>query len=279
MKLREYGDDPAAWIPRHGLPAACLGNVKERSGGMPSYEHDDGYVVFDFLVCTTDAKQWTLYSRWYDTACLLAPDGLVPLHHQPSQWWAWRPCFYTLSMHSCWQQLGSQIELGWRKGLGEVIRLRIECQSARESRDRLEILEALKRHTEWLLEPPMDAANDRAEELLKEMLTPLQRLELAGAGEFRIRGGLTGQLYVIEIGNGFKSVNSVTNETQVGYCYHPEEWMPHEDVALATKFALEDPELEEQTLECAKQVIVLRERPATWRDRRANDYEKVLIDG
>jgi hypothetical protein len=277
VKIKEYGENPAGWIVRGGRPARCLGPVTGRAGGMPSYEHDDGYVVFDLLVCSFNGQTATATSRWYGTACLLAPDGMVPVHHQPSQWWTWRPCFYNISLHSYWQQVGSQIELGWRKGLGEVTRLQLQAEDALQSGGYDERVEALVDIAHWQLDPPMDAATRRAEELLKEMLTSLQRTELASVGQFRVRGGLTRQVYVIEIGNGFKSVSPVTGETQVSYCYHPEAWLPHEDVALATKFALEDPELEEQTLECAKSHLVLRRRRPTPEDRRALDYEKVLI--
>lgn len=245
-----YKELPIGWfMSSGGKPARVLGPK-----GFPSFEHEDGeLLVFDLLICQA-GHDGTLrfFPRWYGVACVLATDDMVPLHHSPDAWWQWRPCVYNKGALDGWEQMSSQQELAWRHGLAEVMHWM--HGGGRDAGDPM----------------PFAATEDadaRAEEVLRECLNPQQRLELASLGKFRVVGGKTENVYEIEPGNGFGIVDAVTGEMCVSYCLHPEEWIPHDDVALATKFALEDPELEVECLENARQIVLRPEQrrtPALW---------------
>lgn len=234
----EYPGPPSAWIVRGGKPADCLGDCRKRSGGMPSYEHEDqnGLVVYDFLIAAGEAHgSMMLTSTWYGIAALVSPEETVPLHHTPGAWWVWRPMLYRRSIHGRWDCLGSQEELAWRYGLNQVQFARARIEDGDYDIDR---------------DFTMAKADAKAKELLLENLTPQQAIEYhaSNGGEFCCRGGATKNLYKIDIGAGFYILSKLTREEAVSYCWHTEYWIPHDDVALATKLQLEDPELEEQVL-------------------------------
>jgi hypothetical protein len=252
----EYGSDPATWLVKHGCPAACLGDPREPLGGLPSYEHEDGgLVVYDILGAQASSNgNMMLFSRWYGTASVLAPDDLVPLHHEPTAIWEWRPLVYRRSMYGCWMGLGSQSELGWRYGMNQV-------------------MAAAYADGEFT----MDRSDERAATLLHEQLSAYQLTELALSGRFRVVGGATGHTYEVELGDGFDRVDPTTGETLVDYCFHPEGWIPNADVALATKLALEDEELEADTLANARATIRRPTQHATPEQRRAREIELELI--
>lgn len=235
---------------------------------MPSYEHEDqnGLVVYDFVICAGAADGVMMaISRWYGSAVLIAPEETVPLHHNPGAWWVWRPLLYRKNIYGGFDCLGSQQELAWRYGLGQV-----------------EIARDAVGDGDYDIERDftMSKADDRARVLLLENLTPQQRLEYAATngGSFCCRGAATGNLYQIDIGNGFEVLSKLTREPAVSYCWHTEYWIPHDDVALATKLQLEDPELEQEVLEHGKPTF--RGRPewhgVEW-DRVAAGIEADLI--
>ena len=237
---------PSQWINRGGAPASILGDVREMGGGMPSYEHEDGgLVIFELGVVQAQGVtgQMMAFPRWYGAVCLLAPDGPAPVHHHPTQRWEWRPMVYKLNIRGGWTGLGSQEELAWRYGLDWMQRQRHRMEAGD-----LTYEEAVEEFEGW----GMEAADNKADALLKEFLTPQQQLEVTLAQGFRVRGATTGDTYAVEIANGFARIDPVTLDTLVSYCFHPEEWLPHADVALATKLALEDEELEEEFTTCAR---------------------------
>lgn len=245
--------EPSEWIVRGGRPATALGDR-----GLPSFETDHGkLLVYDFLTverAQSGGLTLMLIPKWYPMASLLAPDGLVPLHHSPEAFWIWRPQIYRLKLldegGTCWQRQGSQTELAWRHGLFEAI--------------------VYQRTV-------MHEADERAHHLLCDHLTSFQRLELAATGKFRVRGAATKNMYSIEVGDGFSIIDNVTCERVVSYCLHPEAWIPHEDVALATKLALEDEDLEVECLENARPVVLRQTERPSKRQQVAAKLEKELI--
>lgn len=241
----DYGGDPAEWVNVGGAPARCLGDPRE-GGGMPSFEMEepgldraDAFHVYDFLQVMPESDGGAmLVSDWYMTGSILAEDGLMPLHHEPTQLWVWRPVLYKLLMIG-WVGIGSQRELWWRKGLREVQIRRWDRENGEMSLEEFESKLA------------SIVAEDKAERLLDEFLTGPQRFELtvtAGRG-FKVRGGDTGHIYRVRVGDGFERIHATTEECITSYCLHPEYWMPDADVALAQKVHLEDPELEAEILE------------------------------
>lgn len=300
--LFRFAGPPSRWIARHGRPAECLidwAPVHHGGMGWPSYEQDDGKVVFDLLLCFQPGPGHgppRLLSRWYGAACMLAPDGQVPVHTGATGRLAligeyqgepaiyeldvpretthrWRPMVYQRGLEG-WCALGSQGELAWRDGLKKATLLRwLEDNAHRPERleqiaERFGTVEDIE---------SMLTANDRAEALLRECLSPQQRIELTAAERFRVRGGETGRIYGVELGNGFTGLTADTCEPTASYCLHPEYWMPDADVALATKLALEDRELELETVAGAKEtrrrILGQPDRAA----RRACEMEKELI--
>lgn len=257
--------EPSDWIVKGGLPAAWCG---ER--GMPSFERDDGLLVFDLLLFSQgEDLRPMLYSRWYHSACAIAPDGLVPLYHDPRARREWRPQVYKLGIG--WERFGSQGELLWR-------RLCSDAQQAIATLHEPDLSEELRYRlaTERLLST--EVAEDRAEKLLRENLTAFQEFEYVVTDRFRVRGGRTGNLYLIRPRDGFALIDDVTNAVIASYCLHPESWLPDADVALATKLALEDEELEVDCLENARVGSTsLASCPPDWAERAAAERERELI--
>lgn len=258
---------------------------------MPSYEQQDGsgLVVYDLLLSWpgTGITPPLFISRWYNSACILAPEGPVPLHHEVHQktlalfdpiderggagclreitWsegakYQWRPIVYRLNLQGI-GALGSQAELAWRRGLSDATQ-------AHFADDQVEGFEVLSR---------LERADEKAERLLREHLNPQQLLELAADDKFRLYGARTGNLYEIELGDGFDLLDKVSSDTVASYCLHTEYWMPAADIALATKLALEDPELEIECLENARSGGIWRTRRRTSQDWKAYRLERELL--
>lgn len=262
-----FDGPPSRWIVHGGKPASITGDCTKGRGGMPSYENtENGMVVMDLLVAMpTSNGGMKLLSRFYGVACLISPECEgVPLHHDPAAWWDWRPLLYRRALFG-WDCLGSQEELSWRYGLHQM-------QLAMDAIDNGEY--DLNRDFKMM------EADEKARKLLRENTTDQQRLELAASGgcRFKCRGGKTKNLYEICIGNGFKLISKLTHESVASFCWHTEYWIPHEDVALATKLQLEDPELEEEVLTYAQ--VSFGDGPHLraddW-DRRAREMEAELI--
>lgn len=235
----EFGGRPADWIVRGGRPAEVLGDVTRRgSGGLPSAEDDNGFVVFEMMRAGRKSSFGNLFLfPWrYSETCEAFGGGLVPLHHQPSQRWAYRPGMYRLTMHKNLERQGSQRELDWRYTLHTMYRVIDEGE------------EAIAKFFE---DDPLLTANRKARELLQSMLGPTQLVELELRDSFRVIGGASGFHYEIQLGNGFARVDPLTNEPIISYCLHPEDWMPDADVALSHKLNLECVDLEVETIEAA----------------------------
>lgn len=252
-----YEGLPLSWfMSSGGKPARVLGEK-----GWPSFEHEDGeLLVFDLLIVQAGHNgSLHAFPRWYGAACVLADDDMVPLHHHPGAWWEWRPLIHNKDAFEGWLAMGSQQELAWRRGLGEVMHWM--HGGGREDGEPMPYTS-------------IEDADARATEVLRENLNPQQRIELASLGHFRVQGGKTGNWYRVEPSNGFGIVDQVTDEIVVSYCLHPEQWIPHDDVALATKFLLEDPELEIECLENARQVVLESTKPRTPALRHAYEVER-----
>jgi len=230
---------------------------------MPSFEDDEtGFMVYDLLwVFPESDGGYMLLARWYNSASVLAEEGTVPCHHMPTARWTYRPCLYRRSMYGVWRQMGSQKELQWRFGLARMTH-------AMHSEDIEEQLDAVL---------GMEIAEERATKLLAEMLTDYQKSELALQYKFHVRGAATNNLYAIGIGDGFELVDEVTHECVASYCFHTEHWLPSADIALATKLALEDEELEVDTLENANMTYFGASEKQTAAQRRARDMERELL--
>jgi len=86
MKLK-FGGSPKDWVVRDGLPARVLGDpVKTNTGGLPSAEDDDGFVVYETMVAFKGGLgQLMLFPQHYGLTAECFGGGLVPLHHQPCQ--------------------------------------------------------------------------------------------------------------------------------------------------------------------------------------------------
>lgn len=231
---------------------------------MPSFEDEDGLIVYDFLVAMPESDGgYMLLPRWYQSAAVIADEGMVPCHHMPTAHWTYRPKLYRRSIFGVWRQEGSQKELQWRYGLAKMTHaMYAEGVSVEEQ------VEAIL---------GMQIAEKRADELLAEFLNPYQRVELALLKKFHVRGAATRNLYAIGLGDGFELVDEVTHECMVSYCFHTEHWMPSSDIALATKFALEDEKLEVDTLENASPYMGGTTSRHTNALRRARDMERELI--
>lgn len=212
-------------VAEGGRPAGCL-----PFDGLPSYEQDDGLLLFDMLIPVVDRRggRPRLYPCSYWNVTRFVPEGLVR--------GKWRPCIYTRRVDhngGYWQHEGSQGELEHRYCMNWAARNE-------------------ERGDPWTV----SEAEQRAHELLREMLTPHQRIQLAACEGFACRGGLTGNLYWIKLGNGFYIIDKRTHQTTISYCFHPEYWLPDEDIALSTKLQLEDPALEPRVLEVGKMTPV-----------------------
>lgn len=257
-----YPGPPSRWIVRGGRPAACLGtDFVGRTPGMPSYELDTApdkpsFLVFDLLVGLLNRRGGLmLLPRDYTEVAVACPDELVALHGCDNARYDWRPWLYSRTEHSEWCGLGSQHELGYRKALGIL-------DAAKESREEENERCSTKGDNGEVSGPrsmkalmgllDMDRARVKAEKILKENLSVTQRLDYSRCGNFRVRGGMTGDVYAVREGNGFAKIDPVMGTILASYCLHPDYWMPHADVMLAHKLSLEDPEGELDCLEQAK---------------------------
>jgi hypothetical protein len=253
--LYDLRGEPKDWVSVGGKPATIWPD------GLPSFEHDDGTVVLGLLVVQQGGDgQARLYPNWYGTACVLAPDGLVPVCHSEHARWEYRPLIYRLHMEGYWEAQGSQIELAWRRGLSDLMHWMYAGREDGEPEPGLATSEAV----------------DRADRLLLRHLNAQQRIELASTGKFRVRGA-SGKLYEIERGNGFALVSPWTGAKWVSFCLHPEEWVPHDDVMLATKLLLEDEELEQECIGNATATKLPIGRAATVEEVTAEKMERRLI--
>lgn len=243
----EFPGEPKDWIAEHGRPAACL-----PYDGMAAYEHEDGkMIVMELCVAQiTVSGGIMLFPRWYGVAAIVAPEGMVPLHHSPEAWWTWRPVLYNRSMYGGWRQLGSQTELAWRFGL-------------------MEVQHAIHADGEFT----MQDADAKADRLLLECLSAQQRIEMLADGNFRVRGASTGHTYLVTPNDGFNRIDPLTGETIVSYCLHTEHWLPDSDQALAVKYGLESIALEAEVLEGARAYERPAPPPATAWERHAAELE------
>jgi hypothetical protein len=247
---------PKDWISRDGLPAAVLGKIRpdSRTAGLPSSETEDGFQVYEMLYVLGGkiGQEVRMFPAFYGTMALLAPGGLVPQHHEPTQQWIYRPCIYRWDTELLddergesfggWEMQGSQRELTWRDALHHTRKLDGLVEEVGKDRALAQfIMQQVERRR----------AEERAETLLESMLAPTQLLEYRLQESFRCFGGLTGNSYVVQAGNGFWQTDLLTNAVLFSYCLHPEDWMPDGDVALATKLQLEDPDLEEDFVAAA----------------------------
>lgn len=159
----------------------------------------------------------------------------------------WRPLMYEWQHNGDLRRLGSQTELAWRFGtMLAGIALIAGDEGEKHFREY------------W------EGAQKRAEMLLREHLTPQQLLDLEVRGHFFVRGEIN-KLYAIDPGNGFAICDHLTQEPTVSCCLHPEQWLPHDDVALATKLLLESGKSgEEEALSaCRSYPVKGKQREAT----------------
>lgn len=251
-----YPGGPKDWIARDGLYARCLGRWDDDAGGLPAYESENLFpklVLMENLVAAWQNVHTTyrLLPRSYKLAALLSGEGLTALTHRVEAWWDWRPILWHPSLFGPWTGLGSQAELAWRYGLHQVILGNVPTE--------------------------LETGSEKAEELLREHLSPQQRLEYAISRNFHVRGGATDNLYEVVDGDGFYLLDKTTWEPVMSYCLHTEQWLPDGDISLATKLALENAETEIEALENANQYPkrqTTRRQP--WMER-SREMERALI--
>lgn len=278
--ILDHGGSPEDWIVKDGLPARVLGDpLKEpKTAGLPSSEDEEtGFVVYELLLAMWKGgltNEVRLFPHFYGPMCLLAPGGLVPQHHQPTQQWIYRPAIYRWTMNRLWERQGSQRELEWRVQLHNTfaVTAMAEAPGGTEADVIISFMDRIVAHRR---------AEEKAMELLCEHLLPTQLAELTFRSSFRVIGGLTGKHYQVEPGNGFAEVHRLSNDPLVNYCLHPEDWMPDGDVALSVKLHLESPELEEETIARANATnrrMTTRTTPRRWRELRyAADQEREFL--
>lgn len=292
----------AEHVSRGGRPAACV-----PLHGMPAYESETRalYVMESLLVFGgTPTHAPLLLPRSYDMAVIRTQGGgMTALHDDPDAVWSWRPCLYALHLANS-EALGSQQELEYRRGTFEVrlwadereeqslafVQAQVQGIKAlygrsvpvnrlrKNARKRLHREYAEYVHALWRdadADLPYLAARERARAILVEHLTPQQRLDLAATDSFFVRGNVN-RLYRIELGNGFQTVDPETHEPLVSFCLHPEEWMPHADVALAIKLAIDSgQDGEAEMLSAANpRVVGRRRRSDDAALRRARELEE-----
>jgi len=295
-------------VARHGRPAACL-----PYDGMPAYESDTGAlaVLENTVVFEGSAAggSWPLVLPVSYGMAALRSRELTALHDDPDAMWSWRPVLYSLRMTHT-QAMGSQGELEYRQGLFEAQLATADLQDRADAfvveqvlglRRRYGRIPPLTRSSPGAgfrlpknarkrmyreyerrvgelnaapSELPFVAARERADRLLREHLTPQQRLDLAAEKAFHVRGRIN-RLYRVRLGDGFCAVDPVTRRTVVSFCLHPEAWIPDADVALATKLAIDaGEESEKALLEAARPYPRAGRRPPTRDERRALALER-----
>lgn len=241
---------------------------------------------------------------------LVGDHELAALYDDPDAAWVWRPLIYSLS--DGLTRLGSQQELEWRWSLQQMNEARqdmdaelgvfmitqalqtkrlygrmppIERKQPGEKRLRKNARKRLYRA--YVAEVsrlyrcpdrlPFMEANERADAILREHLSPQQVLDLEASNGFYVRGTVN-RLYRVELGNGLQIVDPRTRTTSVSLCLHPERWIPHADVALATKLAIESgPDGEKEMLAGARKRIVGMHRRPTREDAHAWQLERDLL--
>lgn len=270
---------------RGGKPAEVVPH-----GGMPAYESESGtLLVMECLVAFFgshgDSGAPLLLPRSYGMVSGRAPTGLAALHDEPDAVWSWRPLLYCLKI-STTERLGSQNELGYRRGLNdafysnmaldqEMLELGAACLQEKVPHE-----EYLRQAHELIEERellPFTRANLRARELLLEYLAPQQRLEYVRDDGFHVRGTIN-PLYWVAVGNGASIVDPRTHEQAVSLCLHTDDWIPDADVALATKLLIESgPAGEKEMLEGARPRVVRRQLAVRDVDVRAWEIERHLL--
>jgi hypothetical protein len=248
-----------------------------------------------------------LVPRGYGGASARSVSGdheLAALHDDPDALWVWRPLLYTIG--SGLTRLGSQMELEWRWALIESSRLMADRVDAELRFVRGQIDEVVRRYGRAVMPSrlrknaqkrlyrayceamtalddampatPTQEANERARAILREHLAPQQRLEFDATrgAAFYVRGTVN-RLYRVELGNGMQIVHPETRQPRVSLCLHPERWIPHADVALAQKLAIESgPDREAELLAGARPRPLAGRTAATVEERYAWDRERDL---
>lgn len=288
---------PRSWIAEGGRPCAA---IRKAHDGLPAYESDHGTLhVMESLVVnrTAGAGAPVVLPLSYPAVALRAPGDLTALHDAVDAVWSWRPLIYYLGDRQV-IRFGSQQELEWRRARYEYA---LEIDRLDEESDRViaeqvarlaaryggKVPRRLKKNTRKRLhreyleqgvyqtsEPlPYVLANGRANAILRENLAPQQRLDLAVRNAFFVRGHVN-RLYCVRLGNGFSIVDPVTHDETVSLCLHPDSWMPHADVALATKLAIDSGQDGEAELLGAARPRLSDGRAATPDDRVAHRLEE-----
>lgn len=250
------------------------------------------------------------YSMCAARSVCVGDHELCALHDDPDAAWVWRPLVYEVAGDL--RRFGSQQELEWRWALQQMNEARDDVDAAigvfllqqalrvkklygrmppldrktpgekrlrKNARKRLyreyaAEVDRLYRMPERL---PFMEANERARAILREHLCPQQQLELEATNAFHVRGTLN-PLYRIELGNGAQIVSPRTRQPFASLCLHPERWIPHADVALATKLAIESGrDREEEMLAGARVRWYPGPTPARRLERDAWDRERELL--
>lgn len=291
-------------VSRHGRPAACL----DLHGGMPAYESEHGkLLVMETLAVFYPPRAAAAASPMalpvgYRMCALRGQSDLVALHDDPDAVWSWRPCLYHLKV-TITERAGSQQEVAYRYGIHQA------ALAASEEEDEhtqwiIEQAQAVYRryggtvpynhlpknarkrmrraYVAWAearTPPPLalEAANERADRLLREHLNPQQLLDLEATGSFYVRGTIN-RLYRIRLGNGCEAVKPDTREPVVSFCIHPDEWIPDADVALSLKLMIESgKDGEAELLAGAKATPIPARRSPARAEREAARMERDLL--
>jgi hypothetical protein len=299
VKLDFTDRNPRSWIASGGL--ACPMFILAHKG-LPAYESARGALfVMENLVVFQATQGFDLYSGFaggrdemlfgpfsYAQVAQRAPTNLTALHDADDAVWSWRPLLYTLNQDGI-TRLGSHQELAWRWGLAAVMEnnraaaielLKISREAAESERPIREYAQRLtaiaERHADLDSKLRMAESRERSREILWEHLSAWQRLDLLAWGRFNVSGKINPQ-YRIDPGNGFDIVDPVTHESLVTFCLHPDDWMPFDDVALATKLAIDaGRESEQELLEAARPRVNRVTRRPNQRLRRAAELESAL---
>lgn len=298
----DVGDDPTRWVASDGRPARCL----DYHHGMPSYETaDTSLMVFDLLVVNETgvaAKVGNVgvlgrdgiavprsYGRVTLMNALIDEHEFLALYDAEDAVWQWRPVLYQLRESEGVTRLGSQHELDWRQGLVEFEMRNLDIEAAwpdivvrchREGKTAEQAVDEVQEYSRKVMARPLEwsEANERAKAILRENLNPQQTIDLDAWGCFYVRG-VANRLYCVRVGNGVAIVDPLTLREVVSVCVHPETWMPHEDVALASKLLIDSGvDGERELLEGGKATPTgARRRPATAEQRYAWDVGRNLL--